>query len=166
LRRCSNILVFMAVSRVECTGNEERLPQRIVYTLPNLSGDPDGEVSSEAARIQARYAPVVRHCLAENLWDPSKQCASRKMYRNKVVIIGASNAALRDQHQTPIGSVPGALVLNAIRSSYYSRNSRNTHFGEKWQAPDGQRIVTTSVDHTARVYRIVTLAEIAELQKR
>ena len=106
-----------AVSKGECTGKEERLPQRIVYTLPNLTGDVDGEVSSEAARIQARYAPVVRHCLAENLWDPSKQCASPNMYRNKVVIIGASNAARRDQHQTPIGSMPGALlVLNAIRS--------------------------------------------------
>jgi hypothetical protein len=106
-----------AASKGECTGKEERLPQRIIYTLPNLTDDVDGELSSEAARIQARYAPVVRHCLAENLWDSTKQCASRKMYQNKVVIIGASNAARRDQHHTPIGSMPGALlVLNAIRS--------------------------------------------------
>jgi WD40 repeat protein len=30
-------------------------------------------------------------------------------------------------------------------------------------SPDGQRIVTASADHTARVFRVVTLSEIADL---
>jgi WD40 repeat protein len=30
-------------------------------------------------------------------------------------------------------------------------------------SPDGQRIVTSSYDRTARVFRVVTLSEIAEL---
>jgi WD40 repeat protein len=30
-------------------------------------------------------------------------------------------------------------------------------------SPDGQRIVTASWDHTARIYRVVTLSDLAEL---
>jgi len=33
-------------------------------------------------------------------------------------------------------------------------------------SPDGQRIVTASNDRTARVFRVVTLSEVAELLAR
>jgi hypothetical protein len=119
------------VSRVECTGKEERLQQRIVYALPNLSGDADTDVSSEAARIQA-LRPGGEALSCREPRGSLEAMRKPQDVRNKVVIIGASNAARRDQHQTPIGSMPGALLVAQCDPEFRDvPGTRGAHILEK-----------------------------------
>lgn len=95
--------------------------ERIIYTLPHLEGhtdsDSDSEIGKRALRQARAYKAVYRRCLAAHLWDPSSRCAQPDVYKNSIVVIGASNPDRRDQHYTPLGMMSGAeVVINATRS--------------------------------------------------
>jgi len=78
---------------------EAELGQRLVYTLPWKSPAPD------LLTVPAMLVTESAHDLAHDL------------VQGRVVIIGASFADSRDIHRTPIGEMPGALIIaNAIKS--------------------------------------------------
>ncbi len=77
--------------------------QRVIYSYSNSPRE--GTVSPGLERISA--AALLKHLPG----------ASAEPVRGRIVIIGASYDASRDRHETPVGSMPGALVLlNATKS--------------------------------------------------
>jgi hypothetical protein len=94
-----------AGSRSEIFSPEAELGQRLIYTIPWKSPAPD------LITVPAQLITESPHNLAGDL------------ITNRVVIIGASFADSRDIHRTPIGEMPGALIIaNAIKSL--------THYGQ------------------------------------
>lgn len=94
-----------AGGRSEIFSPEAELGQRLIYTIPWKSPAPD------LITVPAQLITESPHDLSGDL------------IRNRVVIIGASFADSRDIHRTPIGEMPGALIIaNAIKSL--------THYGQ------------------------------------
>ncbi len=106
LENCSNgVDVGTETSRWEASepgemfGPQPELGQRLIYTIPWKSSAPD------LTTIPA------------NLVTETSRSLSDDLVRDHVVIIGASFADSRDIHRTPIGEMPGALIIaNAIKS--------------------------------------------------
>ena len=85
----------------------ERKEFRIVYTLPWNHTD--------APPIFEDGAPLLTRVSAKLFEDESTRVPSE--WTNRIVIIGGSFAAAQDIHQTPIGPMPGAMIIaNAIHS--------------------------------------------------
>jgi len=79
--------------------SETELGQRLIYTIPWHEPAPD------LITIRA------------NVITESTRELSNDLLRDRIVIIGASFADSRDIHRTPIGEMPGALIIaNAIKS--------------------------------------------------
>jgi CHASE2 domain-containing sensor protein len=73
------------------------MAERLIYTIPWQGIGNDNRVSARTVLAAA---------------NPSAE-----LLRDKIVVIGASFAESRDIHATPLGEMPGALVLvNAIKS--------------------------------------------------
>ena len=102
----ANAITFRdAGGRSEIFSPEAELGQRLIYTIPWKSPAPD------LITVPAQLITESPHDLSGDL------------IRNRVVIIGASFADSRDIHRTPIGDMPGALIIaNAIKSL--------THYGQ------------------------------------
>ncbi len=78
---------------------EADLSQRLIFTIPWHSPAPD-------------LITVPAHLVTESNRDLSGDVVT-----NRVVIIGASFAESRDIYRTPIGEMPGALIIaNAVKS--------------------------------------------------
>ncbi len=95
---------------------------RIVYTLP--SSDVDLDRSTAAARqpalveLQTKLNRVYNRCLAASLWDRNSACSTPDVLRDRIVVLGSSASYRGDWHYTPLGEMPGSLILvNAIRSA-------------------------------------------------
>lgn len=83
----------------EMFGPQAELGQRLIYTIPWKGSAPD------LTTIPAKLVTETTRSLSDDL------------VRDRVVIIGASFADSRDIHRTPIGEMPGALIIaNAIKS--------------------------------------------------
>jgi len=77
--------------------------QRVIYSYSDAPRE--GTASPGLERISA--AALLKHLPG----------ASPEPVRGRIVVIGASYDASRDRHETPVGSMPGALVLlNASKS--------------------------------------------------
>jgi len=78
--------------------NSGRTGERLVYTIPYRSGP----------ELQVVPAGSVVRAAGQRADD---------LVRDRVVVIGSSNAQARDTYRTPIGDMPGAVILiNAIKS--------------------------------------------------
>ena len=85
-----------------------RLSRRIIYTIPWYLNP--GETLPSLANGQS----LLTIMSAQNI---TEQQASFQLLRNSITIIGGSYAAGRDWHITPLGWMPGMLVLvNSIQS--------------------------------------------------
>lgn len=75
-----------------------RTGERLIYTIPYRSG-PELQVVSAGAVVRAT--------------EPR----AHDLVRDRVVVIGSSHADARDTYRTPIGDMPGAVILiNAVKS--------------------------------------------------
>jgi CHASE2 domain-containing sensor protein len=119
------------IAGVEFTNHAEDLNQRILYTIPGTlrpgESYPDNFIRRSALLI-AKNDP------ADTNYKPADQCPIQCIPSNKaastnhlplnwlkgrVVIIGASFKESRDIYATPMGQMPGAMVIaNAINSLY------------------------------------------------
>ncbi|MBV6447143.1 tetratricopeptide repeat protein [Nitrosomonas sp.] len=81
--------------------------QRLIYSIPDPS----------AKRIkEARFTLIPAWLITEK---DEQTPNSDELINDKIVIIGASYPDSRDLHQTPVGEMPGALVImNAIQSLF------------------------------------------------
>lgn len=78
----------------------QRIGERIIYTLPWKKRTTD----------EFRYRPAYK--ITE-----SNKPLSNSAVNNRIVVIGASFRDSRDLYQTPLGEMPGAMIiLNAIKS--------------------------------------------------
>jgi CHASE2 domain-containing sensor protein len=89
-----------------------RLSQRIVYRYPALAGLRE----NECYRLDPRTGtPLLSVVSAQPLTDGTP--TSSEVFTGRVVVIGGSFEAGNDLHPTPLGVMPGPLVLvNAIDS--------------------------------------------------
>jgi hypothetical protein len=100
------------------------LSQRILYTIPWNADEEAGR-----ARIGSKGALVLTVLSAGAIAGeeaPAMSAAARAaLIADRVVVIGGSYADGRDIHSTPIGRMPGALVLiNAINSLHMNGQLR------------------------------------------
>lgn len=94
---------------------EAELGQRLIYTIPWRSPAPD-------------LITVPAHLISETTHE-----LSYDLVQDRVVIIGASFADSRDIHRTPIGEMPGALIIaNAIKSLFVYGQVRPLSAGALW----------------------------------
>jgi len=106
LENCNNRDGISAVASLRKAGEPDAMfgpqaefGQRLIYTIPWKSSAPD------LTTIPAKLVTETSRRLSDDL------------VRDRVVIIGASFADSRDIHRTPIGEMPGALIIaNAIKS--------------------------------------------------
>jgi hypothetical protein len=112
LRSCSRsdessepMLKKVADNDVATISTAAEFDQRLIYSIPWKDPAPD-------------LITVPAHIITESTRD-----LSADLIENRVVIIGASFADSRDIHRTPIGEMPGALIIaNAIKSlSFYGQ---------------------------------------------
>lgn len=122
----------------ECSDTTTSAP-RIIYDLPHLR-DHEDWIDHERGN-SAFYRQVYARCLASNFWNNDSACGAEgdhSLYRQRIVVIGASNPVRRDWHYTPIGNLVGAeVVINATRSALlYPHNHDHTFieifFHEVW----------------------------------
>lgn len=86
---------------------EQGIQQRLIYTIPDPSTNKN---------VQARFISIPAWLISER---DVQATSSDDLINDKIVIIGSSYQDSRDQHQTPIGEMPGALVImNAIQSLF------------------------------------------------
>lgn len=90
---------------------------RIAYTLPGLLGHERSDPASDAGRQWSFYRQLYTRCLGTDFWDERASCGGKELYEGRVVVVGASSAARRDRHATPLGDMSGAeITINALRS--------------------------------------------------
>ena len=88
-------------------GDEAR---RIVYTMP---WHPTAGGSSKGRSIHMVPIPAHKILPAEK----EQTAPNPSILNNRIVVIGASNRTAGDDHLTPIGAMPGAMILmNSIQS--------------------------------------------------
>jgi hypothetical protein len=96
-------------------GNDS--PPRIHYTLPSIRADQDNTLANDDFRLWSVYRRIYNRCMASNFWSTKSQCSEQETYKDKVVVIGATNPRRQDRHYTPFGDMAGAeVVINTIRS--------------------------------------------------
>lgn len=103
-------------------GEDASGASRIVYTLP--STDVDVDRSTVAAHqpalveLQTKLNGIYNRCVAASLWDATSPCSTPDFFKDRVVVLGSSAPYRGDWHYTPLGEMPGPLILvNAIRST-------------------------------------------------
>ena len=103
--------LWIGENRVELDSAEPN--QTIVFSLPASSGDHQYPTNRSA---EGGYA-VLTTLEARHLLDPRIADAGAPLLRDRIVVIGGTYADGRDTWLTPIGPMPGAIVLvNAIYS--------------------------------------------------
>ncbi len=83
------------------------LTERILYTMPYAVAGQDGHQA-----MSPDLAIIPAHLITESATPPATDAV-----RGRVVFIGASYAASHDLHMTPLGLMPGVMILaNASKS--------------------------------------------------
>ena len=93
------------------------LAERIVYRIPWEAGP---ESDRPQVTLGSATVPIFAVIPAAEVTDaPADHEISGEGVRDRIVIIGGSNDDARDLHATPIGEMPGSLVIvNSIYSLY------------------------------------------------
>jgi hypothetical protein len=126
--------------------------QRILFTLPSLSGSTDEDLASlhlgdwERRALSAMIAPRAPACA-----DCSPGIRTDGL-AGQVVIVGSSAPAANDLHMTPLGTMAGAeIIANAIRAR---------QLVEAAEAPDASRLFRAKVVATLPAMGISFLASL------
>ncbi|MYL84260.1 CHASE2 domain-containing protein [Desulfovibrio aerotolerans] len=91
---------------------EKTVENRILYSLK-----PD--TPSPTVSVNDAVKPVLLSIPARTLLDPGSGQRLRDLLKGRIVILGGSYADSFDTHATPIGTMPGSMIiLNAIRSLF------------------------------------------------
>ncbi len=91
----------------------DRVSSRILF---NFGGDRRPEATPPRVPFRSRETPLLTRLPAHRVTE-GQQPLDASLVRDRVVAIGASYADSRDLHATPLGEMPGAVILlNAIYS--------------------------------------------------
>ncbi|SEP70220.1 CHASE2 domain-containing protein [Nitrosomonas ureae] len=109
--------LYYADKRIKLDANEhQRIGERIIYTLPWQKTTTDEFWRRSAYKI-----------------TEATRIPSNDLVQNRIVIIGASYNDSRDWYQTPLGEMPGAMIiLNAIKSLHLYGQISPPHSVIKW----------------------------------
>jgi hypothetical protein len=132
-------LEFVPDTRDACLPAEPA--PRIVFTLPTVAGGTDD--ATQTAGMADVYRSVLTYCEVQQMWDSNDACSLETAYKDRIVVIGASNPMRRDRHFTPLGDMAGAeVVVNAIRSFDLYRSAADQSV---WKRLAGKLAVLVSV---------------------
>ena len=113
--------------------NEDVIAQRLIYSIPyDVQGRrrPTVELSVPAAngdQAKLRRVPILERESAGRQGNID----SKSLYAGRVVVVGGTYRDTRDWHATPVGEMPGAMVVvNAIHSL---RVHGQLHKPDLWQ---------------------------------
>ena len=107
----------------------DRIGERIIYTMPWQQTMVPGLVTIPARRI-----------------SDTTQKLSNDLVKGRVVVIGASYRDSRDIYNTPLGEMPGAMVItNAIKSLHDFGQIKAPKTGIKWLIELGLILMTSWV---------------------
>ena len=122
----------LAPLKPDCTGAQSKQPpkeieigslklstdplsvrQRIVFSMPWLIADPNTGKPEPWIMLkdETDNFSIVRRLPIYNLQNMPPEHLKKEHVEGGIVIIGGSHSDGRDYHQTPLGSMPGALVL-------------------------------------------------------
>lgn len=109
--------IFYTGKKIELNREaHERIGERIIYTLP----------WKPRSTAELWYRPA--HKITEVKRQPSNSAV-----KGRIVMIGASYSDSRDRYQTPLGEMPGALIIvNAIKSLHLFGQIEPPPFLIKW----------------------------------
>jgi CHASE2 domain-containing sensor protein len=97
------------LGELEITLEDESIPQRIVYAIP-WSGS--GKRVASTVRDSGGVTVIPAHLITETTGELDASALD-----GKVVVIGASHRESGDLHRTPLGVMPGSLIIvNSIHS--------------------------------------------------
>ncbi|PLY07106.1 MAG: hypothetical protein C0622_00245 [Desulfuromonas sp.] len=104
---------LIELSNLTLSLNPTPLQQRILYRFPYAA-----EGGKSVAHVgNGKFGDPV--LIQRSVWPlvATERAVDNSWLKNRVVVVGASYADSRDLHMTPIGEMPGALILiNAINS--------------------------------------------------
>lgn len=109
-------------------GRHDQIARRIIYSM-GFQNDDDADklIHPYLQTKSGAVTPALMRISATNFSDGARSQLPANLH-NRFVIIGESHYDSTDFHQTPIGELPGALVIaNAVHSMWY--------FGETAQTP-------------------------------
>ncbi len=92
---------------VEVTVPSDRMSRRILYGA--MLSSPAGGFRAPDIRFRGAQVPLFTRVSAGALFGASR--IDPAMLEGRIVMIGASHADSRDVHRTPVGDLPGAVVL-------------------------------------------------------
>ena len=105
-----------------CAGNQiklnrsDRLLSRVIYSIEWKNNQ---VVDGGSLEYQGGSGPLVWYLPAHYITDNTSSALSNSMLTGRIVVIGGSFVDGRDFHSTPIGMMPGALVLiNTMQSLF------------------------------------------------
>lgn len=107
--------------------SQSRFSQRIVYTLskevglrttvPIATKNPGGMHPEPEEQVPILFAITAHDMAPEPPPDPSSNNIDPEIFNKRIVVIGASHHESGDNHWTPKGTMPGAVVnINAIHT--------------------------------------------------
>ncbi|MGR9088472.1 MAG: CHASE2 domain-containing protein [Gammaproteobacteria bacterium] len=105
---------IIEISGMKLHSSPDAIAQRIVYTQPWRLESWQARPTIPAGHGTETEAPILAMRSALPIFNPA---VDNSWLSGRVVVIGASFSESRDRHLTPLGEMPGALVLiNAIHS--------------------------------------------------
>ena len=105
---------YLQLGDVEIALMGDRVSRRILYNVGWRLGE--GEPRGLTVPFRGREARLLTH-LPAHLVTESDRPLDPSLAQDRIVVIGASYADSRDVHLTPLGEMPGAMILtNAIDS--------------------------------------------------
>lgn len=108
---------IMAISGIKLHSNPDAIAQRIVYTQPWHLEPGQDRPKIPAGQGSGAEVPILSIRSALPIFKKPGVKVDNSWLSGRVVVIGASFSESRDRYLTPLGEMPGALVLiNAIHS--------------------------------------------------
>ncbi|MEW8508454.1 MAG: CHASE2 domain-containing protein [Candidatus Thiodiazotropha sp.] len=103
------------LGRLHVSLRQDRLSSRILYTIP---WQPNTILSvGKGAFVDGRNVPLLVRLPAVKITDNKSEELDSGLLKGRVVVIGGSFDDSRDHYLTPLGEMPGALVvINSINS--------------------------------------------------
>ena len=106
--------------------------QRIMYSMPWLVNDQPPLLPHSLCAKGNHCEPPILTILSAQRYAESPPTADLNTLKNRIVVIGGSYSDGRDIHVTPLGNMPGPLILiNAIHSLLQYEKIESVSIGQK-----------------------------------
>jgi hypothetical protein len=119
------------IGNLTVSTDTQGIRQRIMYSMPWLVNDEPPYLPHSLYTKEDRELPILT-ILSAQRYAESPPMADLSDLKNSIVVIGGSYSDGRDIHLTPLGNMPGPLILiNAIHSLLQYEEIESISIGQK-----------------------------------